>query len=197
MNPISRRQFVAGLAGAPVVQGLCRAHQPPDRISHNAYYVNSTPAMREFDLAVDALLVNYTGHPATAIAVNGSVPGPLLRWREGDTVTVRVANRLGVDTSHPLARHPAACKHGRRAGVELSRHPSRRNLHYRFQLKQAGTYWYHAHSSLQEAKGVYGAIVIEPRRRRSYRRRPRLRGAAVGLERRGSARDRAQAQDPG
>ncbi|GAB3303016.1 copper resistance system multicopper oxidase [Luteimonas notoginsengisoli] len=90
------------------------------------------------------------------------MPGPLLRWRQGDTITLRVANRLGVDTSvhwHGILLPsnmdgvPGLSFHGIRPGEAFA---------YQFTLKQAGTYWYHAHSSLQEAKGVYGAIVIEP-----------------------------------
>ena len=52
-----------------------------------------------FDLVIEEVAANFTGQPAVATAVNGSVPGPLLRWREGDTVTISVANRLKVPTS--------------------------------------------------------------------------------------------------
>lgn len=117
----------------------------------------------DFELSVAALPVNLTGRSATSIAINGTLPGPVLRWREGDTVTMRVANRLGVDTSihwHGLLLPsnmdgvPGFSFHGIHPGETFT---------YRFRLKQSGTYWYHAHSSLQEAKGVYGAIVVEPR----------------------------------
>jgi CopA family copper-resistance protein len=116
----------------------------------------------DYDLSIGALPVNYTGRPATAIAINGGVPGPLLRWRQGDTVTLRVANRLGVDTS--LHWHGILLPAGMDGVPGLSFHGIRpgETFAYRFTLKQAGTYWYHAHSSLQEAKGVFGAIVIEP-----------------------------------
>ena len=116
----------------------------------------------DLDLSIGALPVNYTGQPANAVAINNGIPGPLLRWRQGDTVTVRVANRLGVDTAihwHGILLPsnmdgvPGLSFHGIRPGETFA---------YRFTLKQAGTYWYHGHSSLQEAKGVYGAIVIEP-----------------------------------
>ncbi|MET0808978.1 MAG: copper resistance system multicopper oxidase [Pseudoxanthomonas sp.] len=156
----SRRRFVTGLG--LVVTG---AHLP---------FAAATPAYpatgiaaelrgTEFDLAVSPLPVNLTGRASTAIAINGTLPGPLLRWREGETVTVRVANRLGVDTSihwHGILLPsnmdgvPGFSFHGIHPGETFT---------YRFQLKQSGTYWYHAHSSLQEAKGVYGAIVVEPR----------------------------------
>ena len=142
------------------------AHLPFDAMANPDYrQAKLVPELRgtEFDLAIAALPVNLTGHAATAIAVNGTLPGPVLRWREGDTVTVRVANRLGVDTSihwHGILLPsnmdgvPGFSFHGIHPGETFT---------YRFQLKQSGTYWYHAHSSLQEAKGVYGAIVVEPR----------------------------------
>ncbi|MDN5781685.1 MAG: copper resistance system multicopper oxidase, partial [Luteimonas sp.] len=162
MDRISRRRFVAGLAAAPALGLVGQSRSAPSSISHNAYYVKSTTAGSDYDLSIGALPVNYTGRPANAVAINGGVPGPLLRWRQGDTVTLRVANRLGVDTSihwHGILLPsnmdgvPGLSFHGIRPGEAFA---------YRFTLKQAGTYWYHAHSSLQEAKGVYGAIVIEP-----------------------------------
>jgi CopA family copper-resistance protein len=155
-----RRQFVTGLGMV-----LAGAHLP-FRATATTYTTPApAPELRgtELDLSIAALPVNLTGRAATAIAVNGTLPGPVLRWREGDTVTVRVANRLGVDTSihwHGILLPsnmdgvPGFSFHGIHPGETFT---------YRFQLKQAGTYWYHAHSSLQEAKGVYGAIVIEPR----------------------------------
>jgi CopA family copper-resistance protein len=157
-----RRQFVTGLG--LVVAG---AHIPFESANAAVARVGQPPPVElrgtEFDLSIASLPVNLTGRKATAVAVNGTLPGPLLRWREGDTVTVRVANRLGVDTSlhwHGILLPsnmdgvPGFSFHGIRPGETFA---------YRFQLKQAGTYWYHAHSSLQEAKGVYGAIVVEPR----------------------------------
>ncbi|MET0718919.1 MAG: copper resistance system multicopper oxidase [Pseudoxanthomonas sp.] len=143
------------------------AHVPFDPVRANVgssdYRVPLDLRGTEFDLSIAALPVNLTGRAATAVAVNGSLPGPVLRWREGDSVTLRVANRLGIDTSihwHGILLPsnmdgvPGFSFHGIGPGETFT---------YRFQLKQAGTYWYHAHSSLQEAKGVYGAIVVEPR----------------------------------
>jgi CopA family copper-resistance protein len=160
-NP-NRRQFVTGLG--LVVAG---AHIPFDtadaRVPSVEYKTPSDLRGTEFDLSIAALPINLTGRAATAVAINGTLPGPVLRWREGDTVILRVANRLGVDTSihwHGILLPsnmdgvPGFSFHGIHPGETYT---------YRFQLKQAGTYWYHAHSSLQEAKGVYGAIVVEPR----------------------------------
>lgn len=168
MDRISRRRFVAGLAAAPAA-GLGSPWLQAFTL-HNRHYakfngqgdVRQEPVATDYALSVGALPVNYTGRPANAVGINGGVPGPLLRWRQGDTVTLRVANRLGVDTSvhwHGILLPsnmdgvPGLSFHGIRPGEAFA---------YEFTLKQAGTYWYHAHSSLQEAKGVYGAIVIEP-----------------------------------
>src|SRR3546814_20797676 len=92
----------AGMSAATAVGLVGQARiriSAPSLISHNAYYVNSAKASSAFDLSIGALPVNYTGRPANAVALNGGVPGPLLRWRQADTVTLRVANRLGVATS--------------------------------------------------------------------------------------------------
>ena len=170
MDNISRRRFVAGLAATPTLGLAGRAWTGAPSTLHNRHYAKSTAqadvrrqdVAADFDLSIGALPVNYTGQPASAVAINGGLPGPLLRWRQGDTVTVRVANRLGVDTSihwHGILLPsnmdgvPGLSFHGIRPGETFA---------YRFTLKQAGTYWYHGHSSMQEAKGVYGAIVIEP-----------------------------------
>lgn len=53
----------------------------------------------EFDLTIGETQVNITGNARTAMTINGGIPGPLLRWREGDTVTLRVKNRLAETTS--------------------------------------------------------------------------------------------------
>ena len=117
----------------------------------------------EFDLRIGPIPINITGADRTAFAVNGSVPAPLLRWREGDTVTLRVANSLGEDASihwHGILLPanmdgvPGLSFHGIRPGETYT---------YRFNVRQAGTYWYHSHSGFQEQQGVYGPLVIEPR----------------------------------
>src|SRR3546814_1140456 len=149
MDIIAGSRFVGWRGAAPawgrVGQARSRSRSPA-LMSHNAYYVNSAKASSDFDLSIGALPVNYTGRPANAVAINGGVPGPLLRWRQGDTVTLRVANRLGVDTSihwHGILLPsnmdgvPGLSFHGIRPGETFA---------YRFTLKQAGTYWYHGHS---------------------------------------------------
>ena len=100
-----------------------------------------------------------TGH---GILVNGQLPAPLLRWREGDEVTINIANQLQEDTSihwhglllpYQMDGVPGVSFPGIKPGETFT---------YRYPLRQAGTYWYHSHSGLQEQQGHYGPIIIEP-----------------------------------
>src|SRR5690606_1570594 len=93
----SRRTFVKGLMAGSVLAGLGSWRQPVWALNSSGQ--PTVLAGTEFDLTIDALPINITGKARTAMAINGSVPGPVLRWREGDTVTLRVRNRLSEDTS--------------------------------------------------------------------------------------------------
>ena len=116
-----------------------------------------------FDLHVAESSHLVGGRRGKAIAVNGQVPAPLLRWREGDEITIRLHNHLAVDTSihwhgillpYQMDGVPGVSFPGVKPGETFT---------YRFPLRQAGTYWYHSHSGVQEQSGHYGPIVIEPR----------------------------------
>jgi CopA family copper-resistance protein len=90
------------------------------------------------------------------------VPAPLLRWKEGDTVTLRVSNTLGEDTS--IHWHGMILPANMDGVPGLSFHGIRPNetYVYRFKVRQGGTYWYHSHSGFQEQLGLYGPLVIDP-----------------------------------
>src|SRR6185312_9287067 len=91
----SRRQFVRGLVLGGVATALGTWKQPLRAQSRRTGTLSGT----EFDLEIGATPVNYTGHPSSARTVNGQLPGPILRWRQGSTVTMRVTNRLPVQSS--------------------------------------------------------------------------------------------------
>ena len=93
----SRRTFVKGLAVGGAVAGL--GGWRTSAWGHGDSHQPVTLAGTEFDLSVGETLVNFTGSPRLAHTVNGSLPAPLLRWREGDTVTLRVTNTLDHDAS--------------------------------------------------------------------------------------------------
>jgi len=157
---LSRRRFVEGLGASAATGLLCKrlaASQPGAGSAADELRGN------EVELRVGAASVSFTGRERLATLVNGSLPAPLLRWREGDTVTIRVRNDLDEDTSihwHGLVLPanmdgvPGLSFHGIAPGETFV---------YRFSLHQSGTYWYHAHSGFQEQTGLYGPIIIEPR----------------------------------
>ena len=159
---VSRRTFVKGLAvgGAAASLGLWRT---PALAQGNPPVAWTALSGTAFDLRIGETPMNFTGTPRVAFTVNGSVPAPTLRWKEGDTVTLRVANTLDEDASihwHGILLPanmdgvPGLSFHGIRPGETYV---------YRFKVRQAGTYWYHSHSGFQEQRGLYGPLVIEPR----------------------------------
>jgi CopA family copper-resistance protein len=158
----SRRTFVKGLAigGAAASVGLLR--QPvwaQSRQRRESAVLSGT----EFDLRIGETEVNLTGSARTALTINDSLPGPLLRWREGDTITLNVSNSLDEDTSIHWHGILLPANMDGVPGLSFSGiHPGEA-YRYRFTVKQSGTYWYHSHSGFQEQAGVYGPLVIEPR----------------------------------
>ena len=159
----SRRTFVKGLALGGVAAGLALWGE---RTSAQGVARRETGVLSgsDFDLDLEETLVNFTGAPRFAHAVNRSIPAPILRWREGDTVTLRVSNRLADDYAsihwHGLLL-PANMDGV--PGLSFSGIAPGETYVYRFEVKQGGTYWYHSHSAFQEQLGLYGALIIEPR----------------------------------
>ena len=117
----------------------------------------------DFQLQVGAKQVNFTGVARTATVVNGQLPAPLLRWRQGDTVTIRVTNRLSAPTSIHWHGIILPANMDGVPGISFPGIPPGETYEYRFPVTQSGTYWYHSHSRFQEQIGLYGPIVIEPR----------------------------------
>ena len=127
--------------------------------------LTALPALgAEVRLTVERKDVTVTGRSVSAITFNGQLPGPTLRFREGEDVTIHVTNKLDEDTSvhwHGLLLP------GMMDGVPgLNGYPGIKpgeTFTYRFKVRQAGTYWYHSHSGAQEQAGMYGALILDPR----------------------------------
>ncbi|HBR68052.1 MAG TPA: copper oxidase [Rhodospirillaceae bacterium] len=118
----------------------------------------------EYNLTIAREAVNITGNPVKKITVNGTIPGPTLRFTEGEDVVIHVTNNMNEDTSvhwHGLLLP------GEMDGVPgFNGFPGIKpgeTFTYRFHIRQSGTYWYHAHSMGQEQDGHYGSIVITPK----------------------------------
>ena len=153
---ISRRRFVIAstsvgaslaLGGCQVAPGSARARQ-----------VEWEPA----DLVIKRGAIEIGSRSAEALTINGSVPGPILRFREGQEVLLRVQNRLDVDTSihwHGLILPPSM---DGVPGVSFRGIAPSETFTYRFSVRQSGTYWYHSHTGFQEQLGMFGAFIIDP-----------------------------------
>ena len=155
----SRRRFLEGLAAGGVLAGAA-ALAPAGALAGRTYGTGVKGAADELTIA--AYPVDLTGKRRTAILVDGSLPGPLLRWREGDEVALRVHNRLDEVTSiHWHGIQLPASMDGV-PGLSFAGIPPGGSYLYRFRVRQGGTYWYHAHSGFQEQLGLYGPLVIDP-----------------------------------
>ena len=160
---INRRQFVQGLAmgGAIAGFGLKSAYlKASTRGVGNPYILTGN----HFRLSIGYMPVNFTGKERIATAVNGSVPAPVLRWKEGEEVSLAVTNNLAHDTSihwHGIIL-PSAMDGVPYVSDNYPGIPPGATFNYRFKLNQSGTYWYHSHSGFQEQTGLYGAIVVDP-----------------------------------
>lgn len=164
----SRRLFVQGLAAGGVVAGIAAVGVPQRALAA----ATATPRLAgapavlsdtRLELSIGESLANFTGRTRPAITVNGSLPAPILRWREGQTVDLFVRNTL--------ERHPTSIHwHGILLPANMDGVPGLsfngigpgETYHYHFDLKQSGTYWYHSHSMFQEQAGLYGALIIDP-----------------------------------
>ena len=159
-NP-SRRRFVTGVALGGVATGL--GLLVPGRGWASPGTAAAAPLVgNDIALEIGTSTVNYPGRSRIATTVNGGIPGPLLRLKEGTMATLRVTNRLATSTSihwHGLVLPsdqdgvPGMSFHGIAPGETFV---------YRFPVRQSGTYWYHSHTRFQEQTGVYGPMVIDP-----------------------------------
>ena len=118
---------------------------------------------RVIDLAVGQGAIEVAGRSGHAFAVNGSVPGPLVRLKEGEAVTLRVANHLAQDTSIHWHGLLLPFQFDGVPGVSFPGiKPGEAFVYELPALRQSGTYWWHSHSDLQEQTGHYGPIIIDP-----------------------------------
>lgn len=160
---VSRRGFVLGataaVAGASLsvsmsgwADGPARARQNPTTLRGN-----------RFELNIGEQPVNFTGSKRIATTVNQSLPGPTLRWQEGERVTLAVTNHLRHDSS--IHWHGMILPSGMDGvpGMGFDGIKPGETFTYEFEVAQSGTYWYHSHSGFQEQTGLYGAIVIDPK----------------------------------
>lgn len=166
---LTRREWLQRTAAMAAWGALIQ--RAPSYASPNAPggYAEGLPALqpaasgeRTVDLVIDALDVPIDGRVAHALAVNGTLPGPVVRFREGETAVLRVTNRLAEISSihwHGILLPPGM---DGVPGVSFGGITPGETFTYRFPVRQSGTYWAHSHSGGQELLGVYFPFIIDP-----------------------------------
>lgn len=129
----------------------------------------ATASSGEYRLTVDPVTVDTGVFARAGVGFNGATPGPVLRFVEGEEVTIDVTNNLDEPTSvhwHGLILPP---DQDGVPGISYAGIAPGETFTYRFPVVQSGTFWFHSHSGFQEPDGAYGAIIIEPKDREPYR----------------------------
>ena len=155
----SRRRFVFG---ASAMLALMSIPFPKNAVANALSQSLSQLSGKVFDLSIDYKMVNFTGKSARATVVNQLLPAPLLRWKEGETVTLRVKNNLDHDSSIHWHGIILPTEMDGVPGFSFDGIKPGETFEYQFTVQQSGTYWYHSHSGYQEQTGLFGAIVIDP-----------------------------------
>lgn len=115
-----------------------------------------------YRLRIEEKSVNLIGENQQAILANGTLPGPVLHWREGESVTLHVTNALKTETSIHWHGIILPYQMDGVPGISFPGIEPGETFTYRFQVNQSGTYWYHGHSGMQEQLGLFGALIIDP-----------------------------------
>lgn len=159
-RPATRREFLAATSCAGFYAAF--SHLIPSYAWAKAP-ASPKPFTQPISLEIAKTEFMVNGRKGSAVTVNGSVPGPLLRFREGDEALIHVTNKLKEATSihwHGILLPPQM---DGVPGVSFAGIKPGETFSYRFPLKQSGTYWYHSHSGGQELEGLYGPLIVDPR----------------------------------
>ena len=164
----TRRDFLRMSAAAGFSAALGRfapayaQNSPADSALAGINPAAPTGAPSVVDLVIDKMDFRLGDRVGQAVTVNGSLPAPLLRFRQGQDVELRVTNRLKERTSIHWHGLILPNEMDGVPGVTFKGIEPGETFVYRFPIKQYGTYWYHSHSGGQEQLGLYGPLVIDP-----------------------------------
>ncbi len=159
---LSRRRFLGDSVGLGFAAWLAR-FSPAYVWAPLSRTAAAQAGPTEADLRIARSPVRIGEREATAITINDTMPGPLVRLHEGERATLRVHNALDESTSihwHGLLVPPGM---DGVPGVSFAGIDARKTFTYDFEVKQSGTYWYHSHSGLQEQSGHFGPLIVDPR----------------------------------
>ena len=132
-------------------------------------FLPSLAAANNYHLTIGETTITLSSGPKKAMTINGTLPAPTLRFKEGEELVIKVTNTLdAVSSVHWHGLILPSTQDGA-PGFSYKGIEPGETFTYRFPAKQAGTYWYHSHSAMQEQKGLYGAIIIEPKDKEPFR----------------------------
>ncbi|QYJ00701.1 copper resistance system multicopper oxidase [Thalassovita mediterranea] len=158
----NRRSFLGAALGSSAAIGSASLLPAWARSAVHGNTGITTLTGNNFDLDVGEFAVNIGGKMGHAVGVNGTLPAPLIRFREGEEVTLNVTNRLKADTSIHWHGLLVPFYMDGVPGVSFPGIKPGETFQYKFAVPQSGTYWYHSHSGLQEQQGHYGPLIIDP-----------------------------------
>ena len=157
-----RRNFLRGasLVGAAGLAPLVPAWAKSGSAGLNP--ATQTLSGEDIKLSIGHAPFSVGGRTGHAFAINGTVPGPIIRLKEGQNVRLSVTNTLDEDASIHWHGLLLPFQYDGVPGVSFPGIKPGKTFVYEFPIRQSGTYWYHSHSGMQEPMGVYGSIVIDP-----------------------------------
>ena len=158
---LSRRTLLR-TAGAMAGLGALQRIAPAYAWTNGLLFGGADQGTSAVDLTVAAREFNVNGKMGRAVMLNGSIPGPLLRFREGTEAVIRVRNDLREDTSIHWHGLILPNEMDGVPGVTFAGIKPGETFEYRIPIRQYGTYWYHSHSAGQEQLGVYGPMILDP-----------------------------------
>lgn len=165
ITDFTRRRFLQAAGAGVFVTGINALLPLPAWARTATTGLGDYPADNRYDLTIGYSPITIDGREATSTGINGTVPGPLVRLREGERVRLNVTNRL-MDTQHASIHWHGILVPFRMdgvPGVNFDGIQPGETYEYHYPLKQAGTYWYHSHSAFQEQTGTYGPLIIDPK----------------------------------
>ena len=160
---LGRRALLRGAAASGVGLGL--AHALPawaQPLSKGLVRPLPTVSGNDIALTIGQVSVEVDGKVSRAVGVNGTVPAPLVRLKEGQRVRLRVQNTLDEESSIHWHGLLVPFQMDGVPGVSFPGIMPRSTFDYEFELNHSGTYWYHSHSAYQEEDGLYGPIIVDP-----------------------------------
>ena len=155
----SRRRFLQHASATGAVIGL---NSLVPAFAKETLGLSTDTGEVPIDLHIMRKSLEIGGRMGDAVTISGSIPGPLVRLKEGQDAVMQVTNQLDEDTS--IHWHGLLVPHQMDGvpGVSYAGIKSGETFRYAFPVKQSGTYWYHSHSGLQEQQGHYGPLIIDP-----------------------------------